>query len=118
MRMKSFHNLLKNTLIAAAFVAATFFTAQAAQATTITFNALPGVGVSISSYTENGYTLTGPNLVTTGYGYETYDGLNGIFANTVPSTTTLIKVGGGSFNLDSITIAQLFTSIDDVGAQV
>lgn len=74
-----------------------------ANATVIDFNSVTGSSGSYgSTYTEEGFQLTGDlYTIRPNYGSQ-YTGTTSFFNNTINGTTTLAKVGGGAFALDSV----------------
>lgn len=104
---------MKTALTAVIFASTISAFAVEAGATTITFDSLEQAGSSyqfLSSYTENGFTLSGGNFAsaqqgTTGW----YFGSASLFNNTPGGVTTLSKLGGGTFDFSSIDLAPVST---------
>jgi hypothetical protein len=86
-----------------------------ASATTITFNSLEHTGSnyqSMATYQEGGFNLDAHGSFasaeqgTTGW----YFGSASLFNNAMGGTTTLTKIGGGTFSFDSIDLAPVSTT--------
>ena len=104
---------MKNVL-AIAFSALVLATPGKVMATTITFNALEQAGGGFidsgAAYTENGFQLSGGDLVTAQQNnVEWYFGSASMFQNVPNGTTTLTAIGGGPFSLNSIDLAPVST---------
>jgi hypothetical protein len=85
-----------------------------ANATTITFDALEqsGTGAQVmSTYTESGFLLTAQNDFGSAFQGNTdfYAGSAGLLNNRGNELTTLTKVGGGTFSLNGISLAEAST---------
>jgi len=104
---------MKTALTALIFASTMSAVAMEASATTITFDSLEQAGSGfqfLSSYTENGFTLSGGNFASAQQGNTGwYFGSASLFNNSGGGVTTLSKVGGGTFDFSSIDLAPVST---------
>lgn len=105
-------NLLRTSALALALGLST----MASQATVIDFQSLEHVDNLIAShgtsYVEDGFVISQPGtqsfpLATFGTLESRYTGSTAMFNNTIGGQTLLTKVGGGSFDMFSIDLAEL-----------
>ncbi len=103
-----------SSVLVALFAVAVIAPRSAAQ--TIDFESIASPNYqTLSSYTEDGFTLT-PGAGATGlfgsYGStdSNYTGSQALFHQDDGATITLTQVGGGAFNLSSIDVSELFKS--------
>jgi hypothetical protein len=106
----------RSSVLVALFAVAV--TAPRSAAQTIDFESIASPNYqTLSSYTEDGFTLT-PGAGATGlfgsYGstqnQTNYTGSTALFHQDDGATITLTQVGGGAFNLSSIDVSELFNS--------
>jgi hypothetical protein len=103
---------MKKILTAAVFTALSC-ASMLASATIITFDSLEQAGSSfqyLSSYNENGFNLSAGSLGSAQQGNTGwYFGSASLFNDHGSAVTTLTKIGGGTFNFDSIDLAPVST---------
>ena len=109
MSMQRFKSLAMIAAACATFSAHAAFTVHAAP--TITFDSFDPTSVTgVSNYVENGFQLSGDNLMVLGgtwnAGYST--GSNSMLSNTGNGRITLTKAGGGAFSFNSIDVSELY----------
>lgn len=107
-------NASMKKIITLTLIAALSAFAGAASATTITFDSLQQAGNGfqyMSSYTENGYTLSSGSFGSAQQNNTAwYFGSASLFNDNIGGVTTLTKNGGTAFDFDSIDLAPVSTS--------
>lgn len=111
------------SLIASSIAAALFGLANVAGATTITFDSLEQAGVGfqyITSYQENGFQLDASDSFASARQGETgwYLGSAGLFDNYINGVTTLSRIDGNVFSLNSIDLGPVNVANYGTGAPV
>lgn len=100
---------MRRSLLAAVLVSTVALAGPAASQITLDFNGIANpdpVNNFGTTYSEDGYTFTGPQLSTLGPGYSAYHGSPAIFSNAVGGVIRLVR-DGGAFDLFSVMIANL-----------